>query len=181
MSLTGKLRRASWVEAASSTLIDRRSTAFYEIPLGLAFWSWIRPRCKWSKLMQGRMHIAAYYPKPRVDHNQVTCKCIGKPNLRYLHEVQAITRGVLLSRICHCTGSRAISDHIFVSASASQRPTRTPFAGLITISHLQIISPSFQYLSILSNLCRILTTVYPISVKANCCPIQMRGPPLKGI
>src|SRR5699024_6206851 len=34
---------------------------------------------------------------------------------------------------------------------------------------------------ILSYSCKILTIVYPISTIANCCPIQILGPPLNGM
>ena len=88
------------------------------------------------------------------------------------------------SRVCTSQVFKRMSSlhqsYKLFALAASQKPTRTPFAGDITISLLKTISPSFQYLSIFSNFCSILTTVYPISVNANCCPIQIRGPPLKG-
>lgn len=64
---------------------------------------------------------------------------------------------------------------------APQNPTLTPWAGLATISAFIFCSSAVQYFEMESNLCIILTIVYPISVKANCCPIQILGPPLKGM
>ena len=61
---------------------------------------------------------------------------------------------------------------------AFQNPTLTPFVGDSTTSDFNPCVPSCQYFSILSNRCRILTIVYPISVRANCCPMQILGPPL---
>jgi hypothetical protein len=68
----------------------------------------------------------------------------------------------------------------FLSYSTSWNRTCTPRPGLPTTSAFKNCSPS-STLSILSNFCKILTTVKYISVSANCCPTHILGPPLNGI
>jgi hypothetical protein len=75
--------------------------------------------------------------------------------------------------------------HKELSQFRSQIPQRvnatlTPFAGCKTISDRQPGNSPPLLSSTRENCCRILTTVYPISVRANCCPMQILGPPLNG-
>ena len=48
------------------------------------------------------------------------------------------------------------------------------------MSECIICGPSILF-STFSNFCNNLTSVYPISVSAKFCPMQMRGPPLNGM
>lgn len=57
--------------------------------------------------------------------------------------------------------------------------TRHPFANDMEVLTLIFIRSS-SLASMDLNLWRTLTMAYEICVKANCCPRQTRGPPLKG-
>lgn len=120
------------------------------------------------------------YSKLRIQYWNKTCTQVLNPNdthARGIH-ISTITR-----KVCTSTSFRHVHDlhnlhFILYQLFASQKPTLTPFVGESTISDLSPCVPSCQYFSILSKRCRILTMVYDISVRANCCPMQILGPPL---
>ena len=73
-----------------------------------------------------------------------------------------------------------VADHrLFYIYSTKCSRTLTPSPGLFVNVKPCFSSPRFDP-SILSILCMSRTKTYPIVVSANCWPMQMRGPPLKG-
>jgi hypothetical protein len=67
--------------------------------------------------------------------------------------------------------------HIYCLASCNL--IKTSFGAVVTLYACRVMS-SRSSLTILSYLCMILTITYPASVRANCCPRQILGPPLNG-
>lgn len=92
-------------------------------------------------------------------------------------ESQAVARNMSRNRSSH---HHLLHRRRLQAFSALTNATFTPLAGCSTISDLKPGKDSFLS-SILSYVCKIRVTVYAISVNANCWPMQIRGPPLKGM
>lgn len=92
-------------------------------------------------------------------------------------ESQAVASNTSQNRSSHHHDSHRRRLQAF---SALTNATFTPLAGCSTMSDLKPGKDSFLS-SILSYVCKIRVTVYAISVNANCWPMQIRGPPLKGM
>jgi hypothetical protein len=87
---------------------------------------------------------------------------------------------MLVSQIETSYFKQTLDAHALYPLFSTNR-TLTSCAGCSTMSAcIPGCSPSIK-LSIPLKRCNNRTSVYPISVSANCCPMQIRGPPLNGM